>query len=339
MNTPIDTSTGHRIARGVWRRLSGRSRATALRVGLATSVALVTCLVTIGGVATTGSPAAAAAGPACTFTGPAIGALVVNVTAGESINVDCTGFPANHPYLLIETSLLVAIDPAAAPLLQGQTTSLPGLLALISALPEMNAQSTAYPTSNSSGVLNYNYTVPTSQPLDPNATCPPTTEELNSGLIGCAVAMIDLETFKPVTEGTFVLNYKGQPYFPPDPTLALGSAIARKGQYLSLSDAPGATTYWWLATLVSLYANLAGSGGSSGPIPVVVKVGGRKSISNAAVTPASYNGTTLTPPILSGQVYLKRAGKVWVKVSLNAKLLGIPVSNAAQAKLRILGAG
>ena len=151
--------------------------------------------------------------------------------------------------------------------------------------------------------------------------------------------MIDLESFKPVTVGTFVLNYKGQPYFPPDPTLALGSAIARKGQFLSLSDAPGAKTYWWLATLVSLYANLGGTGGGAGPIPVVVKVGGRKTITNAAVTPASYNGTTLTPPILSGQFYLKRAGKVWVKVTLNAKLLGIAVSNTAQARLRIFGAG
>jgi hypothetical protein len=337
MNAPTERSTGLRTSRGVWRHLSGRSRASALRVGVASCVALVTCLVTIGGVAATGSPAAAAAGPACKFTGPAIGALVINVTAGESINVDCKGFPANHPYLLIETSLLVAIDPAAAPLLQGQTTSLPGLLALISALPEMNALSVAFPTSNSSGVLNTNYTVPTSQPLDPNATCPPTTEELNSGLIGCAVAMIDLESFKPVTEGTFVLNYKGQPYFPPDPTLALGSAIAKKGQWLSVSDAPGAKTYWWLATLVSLYANLAGTGGSSGPIPVVVKVAGRKALTNAAVTPASYNGTTLTPPILSGQFFTKGHGHVWVKVSLNASLLGIPVSNLAQQKLKIIG--
>jgi len=65
--------------------------------------------------------------------------------------VSCKHFATNHPYLLVEASLLVAIDPAAAPLLQGDATSLPGLLAIISALPELNATSVAFPTTNSSG--------------------------------------------------------------------------------------------------------------------------------------------------------------------------------------------
>ena len=134
----------------------------------------------------------------------------------------------------MEASLLVAIDPAAAPLLQGDATSLPGLLAVIDALPELNPTSVAFPTSNSSGDINYNYTVPTTQPPDPNATCPPTTEEDNSGLIGCAVAMIDLETFKPVTVGTFVIEYKGQPFLPGNPTLALSTTTAHEGQYVQV---------------------------------------------------------------------------------------------------------
>ena len=139
--------------------------------------------------------------------------------------MSCTGLPANTPFLLVEASLLVAIDPSAKPLLTGTSvTTLPGLLALISATPELNASSVAFPNSDSSGDLTYGYTVPSTQPTDPNATCPPSTEQLNSGLIGCAVAMINLETFKPVTAGTFVLSYKGQPVFPPSPTLALSAS-------------------------------------------------------------------------------------------------------------------
>lgn len=318
-------------------RVRGRSRWLVLRVLVAWCVGLVTCAVVVAGGAGAGVPsAAAAAGPKCVFKGPSavFGQLVTNESPGGTVNIDCKGFPANHPYLLVEASLLVAIDPAAAPLLQGQTTSLPGLLSVIDALPELNPLSIAFPTSNSSGVLDYNYQIPTSNPPDPNATCPPTTPEINSGLIGCAVAMIDLESFKPVTIGTCVLQYYGTPLLPPPPTLALSKSIATPGQYVGVSDAPGAKTFWWVATLVSLYASLGG-GSSGGPIPVVVKVKGHPAITNAAVTPASYDGSTLTPPQLSGVFLVGKPGKLTIKVSLKATLLGLTISNLATAKLRV----
>jgi len=310
----------------------------ALRVLVASCVGLVTCAVAVAGGVGAGMPAAAAAaGPSCVFKGPAssVGQLVIGVSAGSTVNMNCKKFPANHPYLLVEASLLVAIDPAAAPLLQGEATTLPGLLSIISALPELNALSVAFPTSNSSGDINFNYTVPTTQPPDPNATCPPTTEEDNSGLVGCAVAMIDLETFKPVTVGTFVIEYKGQPVLPANPTLALSTTTAKDGQYVQMSDAPGAKTFWWLATLVSLYANLGGSSGGGGPIPVVVKIKGHKAITNGSVAPATYNGTTFTPPVLSGSFIAQGTGHMYVKVSLKADLLGLPVTIGAQEKMKI----
>ncbi len=312
-------------------------RRWARRALLAWCVALVTCVVVVTGDGSfRGSVAEAAAAPSCLVKGAFFGLLVPNATPGESINLNCKNFPANHPYLLVEASLLVAIDPAAAPLLTGQATSVPGLLGIIAALPELNALSVAFPTSNSSGVLNYNYTVPSSQPPDPNATCPPTTEEINSGLIGCAVAMIDLESFKPVVAGTFVLEFKGDPLLPPDPTLKLSTTTAAVGQHVGLSDIPGAKTYWWLATLESIEAGLGGGGGSSGPVPVAVKGGGRKTFSKAAVTPASYNGTTFTPPKLSGYFVAKAKGRHWVHVTLNANLgPGLSFSTVQSARIRV----
>jgi hypothetical protein len=294
--------------------------------------------VTLVGVATAGAPVAgAAAAPTCVFNGGGIfGPLVVNVTAGESINIDCKNFPDNHPYLLITTSLLVAVDPAAKPLLTGQVTSLPGLLGVIAALPEMNATSTAFPTSNGSGVLDTNYTVPTSQATDPNATCPPTTEQLRSGLIGCAVAMIDLESFKPVVEGTMVLSYKGQQIFQPNPTLKLAPTVVKAGQKVSLSDIPGATTYWWLATLVDLESNLGGGGGGgSGVYPVTVTGVGKKVVNTGIVTPASYNGSVFTPPKLSGYFIPKGKGRKKVTVTLATTLLGFGLSNQATGKILV----
>ncbi len=329
----MDAQNGSEVAG----RTRGRKRHGTLRVLMASCVALVTCAVVVaGGAGSRGSVAEAAAAPSCAVKGAIFGLLVTNATGGGSVNIDCKHFPANHPYLLVEASLLVAIDPSAAPLLTGQAESVPGLLAIIAATPELNALSVAFPTSNSSGVLDTNYTIPKTSPLDPNATCPPTTEEINSGLIGCAVAMIDLESFKPVEAGTFVLEWKGDPLLPPDPTLSLSPTITTTGRHVSVRDIPGAKTYWWLATLESIENGLGGGGGSSGPIPVVIKNGHKKLVSNAVVTPASYNGTTFTPPVLSGYFLAPARGKHTIKATLTANLLGIPFSGQASAKLKVI---
>lgn len=330
MNTPC-TGTGERVRHG---RVESAMGARWQRVALATCIVILTCLVGVAGGNGSGSPVAAAAspGPSCKFSDSL--ASVVSAAPGKVVSISCSHLSASTPYLLVEASLLVAIDPAATPLFTGSVTSVPGLLALIAALPELNATSEAFPFSDSSGALNYNYTIPTSQPTDPNATCPPSTEQLNSGLIGCAVAMIDLSDFKPVTAGTFVLHYANQPFFPPGPTLALSSSVGTFGQTLSLSDAPGATTFWWLSTLISLDA-LLGGGSGSGPVPVKVYVAGHKTISNAAVTPATYNGSVFTPPKLSGSFVVKGRGKTKVKVGLAANLLGFPLSITATAPLRV----
>jgi len=306
---------------------------------LAVAVALVSCtLVGVVGSATAAAPvtaASAASGPACKFTGPAIGQLVLAVSPGEQINISCTGFPADHPYLLVEASLLVAIDPAAQPLLTGQVTSVAGVEAAIAALPELNPLSIALISSDSSGDIDSNYTVPSTQPPDPNATCPPTTEELNSGLIGCAVAMIDPESGGAVTTGTFLMNFKGQAYFPPSPTVAISPTVVQLGQKVSVSDAPGAKTFWWVATLQYLYDSLGGNAAGSGAIPVTIRSGGRKVVSDASVTPASYSDEVFTPPKLSGSFFAKGRGRHLVNVTLSSTLLGLNISNAASAKITV----
>jgi len=327
---------GARGARGAawWRALLGSGRGR--RTLLACCLALSTSVVAVAAGATAVPGTAAAAGPSCKF-GPNsfLGfPVLLNVTPGEKITIDCAGMPASTPFLLIQTSLLVAIDPSAKALLTGNVTSLTGLLGLISALPEMNATSEAFPSSNASGVLDTTYTVPTTQALDPNATCPPSTEQTNSGLIGCAVAMINLSSFKPVTAGTVVLNYAAQGgFFPPDPTVALSPSTAIKGRTVKISDAPGAKTYWWLATLASLYASLAGQTASS--FPVVVKVGGRKAHGSAAVTPASYTLGTFTPPKLSGSFIAPGHGKKKVIVELTSSLEGFAFTIDATSILHV----
>jgi hypothetical protein len=286
------------------------------------------------------TPAAAAtATPACTFNGGSL-PLVEGASAGNTIAVDCTGLSPLHPYLVMEVSLLLGIDPKAAPLLDGDITSLSGLMALLSALPEINPDALAFPVSDLSGNLDENYTLPTTQAPDPNATCPPSTAEINMGLIGCGLAMIDLTTFKTVAAGSGLVEYTGDPLFPPAPTLALSTKKAAPGQVVNVSDALNAKTFWWLSTLTSLDSLL---GGSAPPPVLTVTVKGRglrDAVPNTVtVTPAVYNYPVLTPPVISGGFTVPAAaiGHVRVTVDYAATLLGFPLANKVSAPLLVKG--
>jgi hypothetical protein len=261
------------------------------------SLAFVASLAATGLISglTAGTAAAQTSGPSCTFNNSVV-PIVQGVTKGGSVVVDCTGLPANTPYLLFETSLVIAIDPQTAALLSG--TVAPSLLiSVLSALPMINPLSFSFPTSDSSGDLDHTYTTPTTQPVDSNASCPPSRVEYNSGLIGCALALVDLTTADEVGAGSALLEYKGFKLFPPSPTIALSKKVAFPGSVEKVSDGPNATTYWWLATLATLEGSLGGPVQSS----VEVEVSKAPNAANTiTVTPASYNGSTFTPPVLSG---------------------------------------
>ena len=197
----------------------------------------------------------------------------------------------------------------------------------------------ALPISGLTGDFSFDWTVPAFQPLDPNAGCPPTQKEFNSGLLGCAVAMIDLTTFKPVGAGSAVFEYSGFPVLPPNPTLALSRATADVGQSVSLSDAPGATTYWWLPTLAKLQSALGGA--TSAPtvtVQLVDPMGKAVAVtSDAKVAPASYSKGVFSPPALSGSFVVPSTvtGPETVKVQVSGTLEGLPVSISASSPLEV----
>ena len=60
--------------------------------------------------AATLTPRASSTGPRCTFNGSSL-PLITGVSNGSKIAVSCSGLPALHPYLVVGTSLLLAIDP------------------------------------------------------------------------------------------------------------------------------------------------------------------------------------------------------------------------------------
>jgi hypothetical protein len=308
-----------------------------LRRWHALPLACIALLVPILTTSTIGATAAAAAStPACTFNGSTL-PLVTGVTEGGTVQVDCSGLPALHPYILLETSLVLAIDPSTAALLSG-TVSPSTLLAVLAALPIINVSGIKFVFSDLSGNLDYSYQTPTNQAPDPNASCPPSTEEINSGLIGCALALVDLTTATEVSAGSALLEYQGSPLLPPSPTLALTPTHVSPGQVVTVHDKKGATTYWWLATLAGLASDL---GGPPPPPPTITvkisKVSGFAA-NTVAVSSASYNGITFTPPVLSGTFTVPSSvspGKHTVTVTYKAPLDGLPLAAKASATMDV----
>jgi hypothetical protein len=152
------------------------------------------------------------------------------------------------------------------------------------------------------------------------------------------MAMIDLTTFKPVGAGSALFEYSGFPLFPPNPTLALSTTSASPGQVVSVSDASGATAYWWLATLNVLQAALVGGSASPPTVTVnVVDAMGHTDPAASAVqaTPASYKDGVFAPPVLSGKFTVPSTvvGPAKVTLTLQALLDGIPLTNTASAQL------
>ncbi len=201
----------------------------------------------------------------------------------------------------------------------------------------LNPLSFSFPISDSSGDLNYTYTTPTTQPLDTNASCPPSRVEYNSGLIGCALALVDLTTADEVGPVAHCSNTRVSSCSRRNRPSLSSAKSATPGQVLKVSNAKSATTYWWLATLATLEGDLGGA--SAGTVSVGFSKGPAKAANNITVTPASYNGSTFTPPVIAGgfTVPNMRAGYHPVTVTYTASLEGLPISVQASAKFYVKG--
>jgi hypothetical protein len=141
-----------------------------------------------------------------------------------------------------------------------------------------------------------------------------------------------------VGAGSALFEYAGFPFLPPNPTVALSASNAVPNQTISVSDAAGATTYWWASTLGVLQSSL-GTGSGSPPTVAINVVDARgKSVaasSNAHVTPATYSAGVFSPPTISGGFTVPSTvtGPVTVNVQLSVQLDGLPLTNVASAPL------
>jgi hypothetical protein len=298
--------------------------------------------------ASAGSPgvsgSSAVTTPFCSFDNGSL-PLVTGVTTGSQVSVSCKGEKPHQLVLVAQASLLVGLIPGISALFGGSSgdknkllSLLKGLPSELSALAEIAPGSLRFTTTSSTGTLYFTYVVPRFWALDPNASCPPSMQQFAEGVIGCALVMIDVNSLGVLPGGYALLSWQNSLLsalpLTQNPTAAVSPTTAAPGNMVSLSDAGGAT-YWWLATLAYLEGIL--SGGATTPT-VTVTVDGQTAANNATVSPATYSIGNLTPPKLSGTFTVPSgvpAGTQTVTVTLQASLLGAPLSQSASTTLNV----
>jgi hypothetical protein len=149
-------------------------------------------------------------------------------TPGSTVTINGSGFPTGNWYINTSGVALVQADPLAA------------FLSGFSALADLDTNNLVAPTVDNSG--NFTTTFTLASPFvvgDPNGACPPLQNEIDVGLVGCAIVALSIN---PVTIlanlGDVPVIYSGTQ--PDPPTLAVSSTVVHVGSTLHFSGSG-----WW----------------------------------------------------------------------------------------------
>src|SRR5271166_751894 len=234
---------------------------TALTLGGAVGLAAAT----LAGAAALGSSSAtaakpAASGPSCTFSsGSQSGVgnetspfLITGLSAGSTVNVNCTGLPGGETMATVQASPLAVVTQPFSLTLLGSEADLTSA-SLGSATgggvysASLNVGTTASGGFAPGGTLASAVFAP-----DPNAQCPPTQAQINAGLVTCVMAIDDVTaTTAPGATpsqadfaGVALLDFSNQAVPQVPPTVSFNPPLAAPGHSANVTDA-GAATSWW----------------------------------------------------------------------------------------------
>jgi hypothetical protein len=240
--------------------------------------------------------------------------LITGVVAGTTqIKFDCNA--SSGAAVVAEASLLAALSTSnVIPTAEADTSTLGDFTA--------SATDTGCPAGTAGSCTEATFAVPAtfSAAGDAAAQCPPSQAQINAGLFGCAVAVAN-SSEQEVPGGEYLLMYANQAA-PAAPTIAAQPTSGSPGSLINVSDAPGASGYWWgdavqavqaldagttAAVAPSSCASTSGYGdapatfleeawyGSGASTPAFAGPATGVTISNAC-----YDGKTLHPPVLGG---------------------------------------
>jgi hypothetical protein len=199
---------------------------------------------------------------------------------GDTVTITGSGFPTGNWAINDSGVLLVQASPLAA------------FLSGFSALNELDLNATAEPTVDANG--NFSTTFTLGEPFsagDPNASCPPLQNEVDVGLVGCAIAALSLNAQTIIASlGDTPVIFSGTQ--PDPPTLSVPTTVVHTGGTLSFNG-----TGWW------------GSYPGGGATAKICGLGGNPATCDAltgsgVVAPVTYSGVdgTLRGATVSGSI-------------------------------------
>jgi hypothetical protein len=243
--------------------------------------------------------------------------LITGVVAGTTqIKFDCN--TSSSASVAAEASLLAAIGATnVIPTAEADTTSLGTFTP--------SATDTGCPAGTAGSCTVATFAVPATFTAagDTNAQCPPSQAQINAGLFGCAVA-VATSSETEIAGGEYLLMYASQTTTPAAPTISALQTSGSPGSLINVSDAAGATGFWWGDAVQAIQALDAGAAAAVAPSSCATGGGyGNVPSSNleeawyvaGSSTPAfagpatavtisndCYTGSTLQGPVLGGTI-------------------------------------
>jgi hypothetical protein len=241
--------------------------------------------------------------------------LIAGVVGGTTqIKLDCN--TSSGAAVVAEASLLAALGASnVLPTAEADTTSLGTFTA--------SATDTGCPAGTAGSCTVATFAVPATFTAagDANAKCPPTQAQINAGIFGCAVAVANSSEAE-IAGGEYLIQYASQTTAPSAPTISAQPSSGSANSLINVSDAAGATGYWWGDAIQAVQAldagaaaavapSTCGSGGGYGDVPSSLLeeawyVPGTSTpvfagaATGVTISNDCYTGTTLDPPVLGG---------------------------------------
>ena len=239
--------------------------------------------------------------------------LITGVVAGTTqIKFDCDA--SSGAAVVAEASLLAGLSTSnVIPTAEADTSTVGDFTA--------SATDVNCPAGTAGSCTEATFAVPAtfSAAGDTAAQCPPSQAQINAGLFGCAIAVAN-SSEQEVAGGEYLVMYASQPA-PAAPTIAAQPATGSPGSLINVSDAAGASGYWWGDAVQAIQALDAGTAAAVAPSSCA-STSGYGNVPTADLEEAWYGSGASTPAFAGAATGVTISNDCYDGKTLNVPVLG-----------------
>ena len=240
--------------------------------------------------------------------------LITGVVAGTTqIKFDCDA--SSGAAVVAEASLLAGLSTSnVIPTAEADTSTVGDFTA--------SATDTGCPAGTAGSCTEATFAVPAtfSAAGDTAAQCPPSQAQINAGLFGCAIAVAN-SSEQEVAGGEYLVMYASQTTAPAAPTIAAQPTTGSPGSLINVTDAAGASGYWWGDAIQAVQALDAGTAAAVAPSSCA-STSGYGDVPSSLLEEAWYGSGASTPAYAGPATGVTISNDCYDGKTLNAPVLG-----------------